>query len=548
MLNHIIVTLKIGLIVSVVGKILNRILNKNLQVHSNKAVAKSGLDNSNELSQALRAISLIKASRITVIALAVIISACSTPSGLSEKKPLNIIEKNTPEQWQANKSQSSLASPVTDGWLKSFNDSALEKMVAYALENNYQLASARINVELAKARLNVSEATDFPALSLSLDNSRRKQVTNSTTSYQNSADISVDLSYELDLWGKLSDEQNQSRLNFAAAQADYQQSKQTLVANISKAWFDLTQAQQLLNLYQERADNLQRNLVMIQSSYQLGLNEALDVYLTKNTVNQELARVAEQQQTLQASSRTLELLLGDYPLAKKVSVQNLPIIDDEIKLGLPAQLLTRRADIQASWLALLALDAGLAVAHKQRFPSFNLNASVSDNATELTNLLNGGALAWSLLGSISTPLFNAGKLESLEQQAKLSVEQKEQQYLQQVYQAFADVENSISARDSLNQRYAYYLKAQENALAAEKLSFDQYLRGLVTYTTVLEAQRRSFDAQTTVIQLANLLLQNRIEIYRILGGDYLNNPSENASKSEKSLLPASLINRISMEK
>ena len=322
------------------------------------------------------------------------------------------------------------------------------------------------------------------------------------------------------------------------------------MASISQAWFDLIQAQQLLNLYQERADNLQHHLAMIQSSYQLGLNDALDVYLTKNTVNQELARVAEQQQTLKVSSRALELLLGDYPLAKKLSKQRLPLINDEIKLGLPAQLLTRRADIQANWLELLALDAGLAVAHKQRFPSFNLNASVSDNGDQLSNLLDSGALAWSLIGSITSPLFNAGRLESLEQQAKLTVEQKEQQYLQQVYQAFAEVENSISERDSLNQRYAYYLTAQDNALAAEKLSFDQYLRGLVTYTTVLESQRRSFDAQTIVIQLTNQLLQNRIEIYRALGGNYLNNSyqAQQQSKSVKSLLPASFTHQKSMDK
>ena len=148
--------------------------------------------------------------------------------------------------------------------------------------------------------------------------------------------------------------------------------------------------------------------------------------------------------------------------------------------------------------------------------------------------------------------------------------QKEKQYLQQVYQAFADVENSVSERESLNQQYSFYLKAQENAIAAEKLSFDQYLRGLVTYTTVLESQRRSFDAQTTVIQLTNQLLQNRIEIYLALGGDYLdttnklsnnevqnnqiaNNPKNDnqridSPKTSGNSLPTSLTNRTSMEK
>ena len=521
-----------------------------MKVRTGKSSNINQLDKVKKSSLIVRDISPFNAKNIAMTLLVVIISACSAPSGLSDNKAKNIIAENAPSQWQASKVQLTTESTVADGWLQSFNDNALEQMIAHALAHNFQLNADRFEVELARERLKVNAATDFPELSLSLNNSRRKQVTASTASYQSSADISVDLRYELDLWGKLSAQQKQNRLNYAAAKANFQQNQLNLVVNISRAWFDLIQAQQLLHLYQERADNLQRNLAMIQSSYQLGLNDALDVYLTKNSVNQELARVAQQQQTLQVSSRALELLLGDYPLAKIASQQNLPLINDEIKLGLPAQLITRRADIQANWLALLALDAGLAVAHKQRFPSFNLTASVSDNDNELSNLLDSGALAWSLIGSITSPLFNAGRLESLEQQAKIMVQQKEQQYLQQVYQAFADVENSISERDSLNQRYGHYVTAQENALAAEKLSFDQYLRGLVTYTTVLESQRRSFDAQTTVIQLIHQLLQNRIEIYRALGGNYLNNPNyaQQENQHKNSLLQASSTHHISMDK
>jgi NodT family efflux transporter outer membrane factor (OMF) lipoprotein len=464
----------------------------------------------------------------------IFVAACtSTPSAISTHSS----NLTGPDNWQAAdaKNESIKIASTPDGWLKRFDDQVLEDMVAYALEHNYQLQAQRLDVAVAKERLNISAATDFPELSLAINNSRRKLVTN-TNSYQTDAEINLNLSYEVDLWGKLSSQQTQDRLTYAVAQANYQQSKLNLVADISKAWFDLIQAQQLLNLYQERAQNLQKNLTMIQSSYQLGLNDALDVYLTQNDVNQELARVAQQLQTLKAQSRILELLLGEYPNAHIVVKQLLPIIDDEIDVGVPAQLITRRADILASWYDVLALDAGLAVAHKQRFPSFTINASIGDNANELENLLDGGALAWSLLGNISTPLFNAGKLASLEQQARLAVEKKEQQYLQQVYQAFSDVENGISNRDALTQQYYYFLKAQDNALTAEKLSFDQYLRGLVTYTTVLESQRRAFDAQTSVIQLTNQLLQNRINIYTALGGDYISANDDVATEQNTQVL------------
>lgn len=489
-----------------------------------------------------------KVNKAVVVILSAALAACSTPSGLSSKDLASNIKQKLPIKWQLAQ-DGSLSQSKLDNWLESFADPALTNTAQYALSHNYQLKVQYYNVELAKERLQISKSANFPEASLTIDNARRKQVSASNVSYQNSASISVDLRYELDLWGKISDEQKQNRLNLSAAQADYKHAQLALVSNISQAWFNLIEAKQLLNLYQERADNLKRNLAMIDSSYKLGLNDALDVYLTKNTVNQELARVAQQQQTVVAQSRALEVLLGDYPKGEVTSSQTLSFIDEEINVGIPAHLLTRRHDLQASWLELLALDAGLAVAHKQRFPSFNLNANVSDSDNELAELLSKGSLAWSLIGSISSPIFNAGRLESQAQQAKLAVKQKEQQYLQQVYQALADVENSVSERRSLTERYHYFVKAQENALAAEKLSFEQYLRGLVTYTTVLESQRRSFDAQTTVIQLRNQLLQNRITIYSALGGEYLTTPlSEQSHNSEKPMSSYSLNSSTRMEK
>ncbi len=139
-----------------------------------------------------------------------------------------------------------------------------------------------------------------------------------------------------------------------------------------------------------------------------------------------------------------------------------------------------------------------------------------------------------MIGNLTLPLFDAGRLASLEEQARLSVVQKEQQYIDDVYQAFADVENNISNNNSLKQRFVHFKLAEENAVTAEKLSFDQYLRGLVSYTTVLESQRRAFDAQNTLIQLTNQLLQNRISLFVSLGNSPLppQDTSNNTQVSE----------------
>ena len=317
---------------------------------------------------------------------------------------------------------------------------------------------------------------------------------------------------------KLSAQQKQSQLNYAAAQAKFNQQKVNVVTNVIKQWYNIVEANKLLELYKERSDNLTKNLEMIESSYKLGLGEALDVYLTKNTVTSELANVAQQTHAVKVATRKLELLLGEYPTGILESNANLLNIKRNIYVNSPSSILTQRQDIQASWFELLAVDSGLAVAHKQRFPSLSLSASTSDSSSELSNLLSGNALAWSLIGNITAPIFNGGRLASLEEQARLSVIKQEQTYLTNVYSAFAEVEDVLSNHSTLLKRYTLLEQAEMNALAAQKLSFDQYMRGIVTYTTVLEAERRAFDAQTSLIQIKNELIQNRADTFLVLGG------------------------------
>lgn len=127
---------------------------------------------------------------------------------------------------------------------------------------------------------------------------------------------------------------------------------------------------------------------------------------------------------------------------------------------------------------------------------------------------------WSIAGNATQPLFSAGRLEALEEQAYARVRQAEQRYLDLVFQAFADVENAISRSVSLRERYESFLDAETNSRAALELALEQYQRGLVPYTTVLESQRQAFDAVQTVVELRNLLLQNRIALYLALGGEF----------------------------
>ena len=461
----------------------------------------------------------------SLLALSVILlSACASQPTHNER----VAELETvPSAWQQLPSGDKVLA-VEDNWLQQLHDPQVFTLVEQALAHNQAILQAGYDVAIKEQQLIAAGADLWPSLDLSTRASRSKD--NRPVSYNNASSASLELSYEVDLWGKLSASERQANLEYLAEKATFAQSKQQLVADVVAGWFDVITNHKLLELYKQREQNAEKNLDIIESGYRQGLNEALDVYLARNELNTERSNIAAQQATLTKSIRDLERLTGQYPAGALSVSADLPLLENTIPLGLPSELITRKPALMASWYQLLSTDAGLAYAHKQRFPSLNLSASISDSTDRMSDLFSPSSLAWSLIGSISMPLFEGGRLKANEEQARLSVKRQEQAYLATLYDAFNDVETAISQEQALKVRYEKTLEAQENAIAAERLSFEQYQSGLVTYTTVLDAQDRSFNAQSSVIELKNQLIKNRINLHIALGGDFSEANSEVAEQ------------------
>ena len=440
---------------------------------------------------------------LVLLPLLMALSACSSPPVLQAPVP------ELPQDWHSEANPAAMA----PGWLDEFNDPALSALIDEALRQNPSLAASRQQLRAAEQQVRVTGAGRYPQLSL-------EQGTRKQESAERSDSLDLSLGWSVDLWGKLSADQRQAELNRAAAEAAYEEQRQQLVASLARNWFALQEARMLLALYTRRQDNLQESLEIIESGYRQGLNEALDLYLARNNLHAEAARVAQQQQVLSELQRELERQLGRYPAAQLITDASLPLIDTVIPAGQPADILARRPDLQQQWLNLLAADAALASAHRDRFPSLNLNAGLGGSSDALSDLLSLGNLSWSLGASLVQTLFDAGRKAAVQEQTLAQRREQEQRWLDALFTAFVEVENALSARQSLQQRYTRYLQAEENALNAESLAFEQYRNGLESYTTVLEAQRRSLDAQTSVINLRRQLLDNRIELHRALGGRF----------------------------
>lgn len=401
-------------------------------------------------------------------------------------------------------------------WRSLLSAPELEKLLRHALKHNIQLSQQERNLAIARENLTQNNMALWPELSAGFGGSRSGS---SGTLVNNKFELNAQAGWEVNLWGQLSDAKKASAFAYSAELARYQSLRQQVVREVATAWLNVVEAQQLLSLFQHRLDIQQQNLNTIENGYRSGLNTALEVYLTSNDVQGGLASYAQQRQILDDARRSLALSMGDYPHLDFPLYVEFPDTGVVLPPQLPALVLTQRPDLQAAWLQVLQQNSLLAVAHKARFPAIRLTASSGYSSSELDALVDGNNPLWSVAGSLLQPLVAGGRLRAGENIARLRLEQLERQYRDTVYRAFAEIESTLQNQQSLAEQLLHSEQSAENAKLAETLSFDQYLRGLVTYTTFLEAQRRAIDADIQLIRLRKQMVANRVVLHQALAGD-----------------------------
>ncbi|WP_158587062.1 efflux transporter outer membrane subunit [Motilimonas pumila] len=415
-----------------------------------------------------------------------------------------------PEQWVSEH----LAESGSDLFSQLENIPQLKALVDEGLSNNPQLQQSKSQLAASVALLELAQAEMWPEISAYLTAGRQDNGNN----IANSAQLGIDFNWEIDLWGKLDDQAQAALLDAKTQLHQYQAAQQNLVATISQDWFNLLTAQQQLALIEQRRDNLQQNLAIIEDGYQSGIRQSLDVFLSRADVAGAQANVAGKQDQLNQSSQALELSLGRYPSGRLRATGELALNIAKLPAGLPSEMLQRRPDIQAEYTNLSAANARIAVAYKQKFPSLRLTSRVGGSSNELNDLLQPESLVWNVFANLTSPLLDAGRLQAQQQQKQALAEAASAQLRNKVLSAFAEVESALNAETSLVEQLDRVIVAADNSIQAEQLAFEQYQAGLVEYVTVLESQRRSFDSQSTRIDIRNLRLQNRINLLLALGG------------------------------
>ncbi|MEC7633532.1 MAG: TolC family protein [Pseudomonadota bacterium] len=384
------------------------------------------------------------------------------------------------------------------------------------------LRKAQVAIDSAKADRNLNVDASFSASKSETTNSSASTSsnTNSSTSSNSSSpsySASMNISWELDLWQKISDGISAANFDAASARASYQSARDSLVANVVRSYIDVLTQQHLLNIEQSRLTVLENNEAVILKRYSTGLGSLDDLDTARTSSANTRATIAQYENALLTAKRTLAVLLGRQN--QSLNELNTQVNFPDVLLPLttlPKQDLARRPDLQAAFYALKATEFEVDVAYKALLPSISLSASLSDNASTPSQALFTNPL-WSLLGQMTAPLFQGGALRAQIEDAKLTSANAWWQYRETLLTAVQETQNALDSETALSARISHTNVALANAERSVSTIEGQYRQGLADILDLLSVYETRFNLQAQAVELHAQKLQNRIDLGLALG-------------------------------
>ena len=389
--------------------------------------------------------------------LALILGACASPKPSPTTE--EVVEDALPETTEIAQDFTEVPSwsdviaegAVKDGWIKTFGDAELEKIVAEALQNNTDLAAAGANLDAAAALATQAGAQLIPAVNVSADS----QTIDRGGETSDSSGASLNMQWELDIWGKLSAGEAAAQEAYRATEADLEAARQSLVAQTAKAWFLATEANLQLSLSEEAVNIYQETLKIVEARVEAGADSPQDLFLAKADLNAASERQREASGAFTQSVRSIEIILGRYPSAELEVAREFVPTPPGIPVGIPSELLERRPDLIAAERRVAEAFQRIEAAKAAKLPSISLTASGGSSSSDLSDLVGSDSGFFSLGANLVAPLDIGGALE-----AQVQIETAQQEAALANYggialRAFGEVESGLTNEQLLLEREAF---------------------------------------------------------------------------------------------
>ena len=411
-------------------------------------------------------------------------------------------------------------------WMDSFENKWLNEAVYTAWSANPSLVAMAEQTLARGEEAVIAGASIIPQANVGVNGSRSKRnligfgFPNGSTSFTTESFSSgINLSWEVDLWGKLRDQRNSAKKRFEGAQADYEGARLSLAGQVARAWYGIVESEQQLELAEQMTETFEKNQAFIANRFANGLASSLENDLATSALASSQATETMRKRVRNAQVKELESFLGAYP--KGDVDRNFSDALPELALAplppTPAQAMENRPDLQAARLQLEASGYDLSAAKMNLLPSFSLSGGPGSRSEEFGDLLDNRFRTWEVSGSVTQPLFNGGRIRANIRRSEALRKAAEANYRAVALRAFTEAETLLANESFLQKEEDYLKNASMAAQTAAKSSWDRYQRGVQGIFDTLESQRRAFDAESRLLSSRKERIFNRINLFLALG-------------------------------
>lgn len=460
---------------------------------------------------------------------------CSCAVGPDYKKP-EVVDTPPDYRWKK-------AEPRDDhtkgNWWAVYHDSELDGLIRQAIANNQELRMAVARVEQSRARSRLTASDFFPHADVNANYTRQRTSANAPLPFPmkvpsmtyNSFSVPLDLSYEVDLWGRVRRSFESAQAQAHAQGAAYQNVLLVLTADVASNYF-------LLRSYDTQIDVLKRTLEFRQKEVDLqskrfNAGSISDFDLSRAKTEKAVAQgdLADAQRRRAETEANLSLLCGQMASSFTVKEKPLDQIPPEVPTGLPSQLLERRPDVAEAERTLAARNAEIGVAYAAFFPSVRLTGQGGYLSAETSDLFAWESRVWSFGPSISIPIFEGGRNTAQLKTARAAYDEAVAGYRQQVLVAFKDVEVALLQTRFYKEQGDANLEALRATRRSAYLADERYRRGLISYLDVIEVQRNLLNQELLTARLLGQRMVTSVRLIEALGGSW-EQPDAGAGKPE----------------
>lgn len=454
-------------------------------------------------------------NRCLAVVTGVVLPAALVACGVFEGSDPVTLDVDVPDEWQV-----PAGGDIDDegmGWLDAFGDPTLTSLVAEAQANNRDLQVASGGVDRTWALAEQAGAALLPSVAATAgatetDASEGGGTTGLTAGLQ--------VSWELDLWGRMRAARSAAATSAQASEADYRHAQQSVAAAVARAYFLGVEARLQQTAAADIVRALAQTIDIVTAQYREGLASAQDLALARSDLASARERLAAVEGGGRDAIRALELLVGRYPAADLEVPDTLPSPPPLPPAGLPAGLLERRPDLVAAERRVAAATDSLHEARVARLPAVSLTATGGGASNALANLLNPANLAWQATSQLLAPLFDGGVGQARVEVATAAREQAVAAYAQAALTAFAEVEQTLDHGTVLAIREASLVTALQEAEEALRLAELRLREGEIALLDVLTVRRRVIGARTSLLTLQRERLTQYVNLNLALGGDW----------------------------